>query len=93
MKAYWHNVLIAEAAQTVQVDGNHYFPATALKMAHLRASTKQTICGWKGTATYYDVVVGDQVNQDAAWTYAAPEEAAKEIEGHVAFWRGVEIRP
>jgi uncharacterized protein (DUF427 family) len=91
MKAIWNGVTIAESDDTVVVEGNHYFPASAVDAAHLRASGTHTTCPWKGVASYYDVVVGDAVNKDAAWYYPEPSEAAKEIRGRIAFWRGVKV--
>jgi uncharacterized protein (DUF427 family) len=90
-KAIWQGVVIAESDLTHVVDGNHYFPADSVKREHVRESETQTVCGWKGTASYFDVVVGDEVNSDAAWHYPTPKEAAEEITGHVAFWKGVEV--
>lgn len=91
MQATWNGVVLAESDATVVVDGNHYFPSDSLKRDHFREASQTTVCGWKGTANYYDLVVGDQVNAGAAWYYAEPKEAAKEIAGHVAFWKGVEV--
>jgi uncharacterized protein (DUF427 family) len=91
MKATWKGAVLAESDNTVVVEGNHYFPASAVRREHFRESETHTICPWKGTASYYDVVVGDDVNHDAAWYYPEPKEAAKEIEGRVAFWRGVKV--
>lgn len=93
MKAIWNGVVVAESADTVVVEGNHYFPAEALKPEHRRPSERTTICPWKGTARYYDVVAGGQVNKDAAWYYPEPSEAARKIAGRVAFWKGVDVRP
>jgi uncharacterized protein (DUF427 family) len=90
-KAVWNGAVLAESDHTEIVEGNHYFPPEALRREHLRDSETQTVCGWKGTASYYDVVVGDQVNRDAAWTYPEPKDAAKQIGGYVAFWRGVKV--
>ncbi len=90
-KAVWNGAVLAESDHTEIVEGNHYFPPEALRREHLRDSETHTICGWKGTASYYDVVVGDQVNRDAAWTYPEPKDAAKQIRGYVAFWRGVKV--
>jgi uncharacterized protein (DUF427 family) len=73
------------------VEGNVYFPADALRREHLRESATHTTCGWKGVASYYDVVVGDEVNRDAAWYYPTPKDAAKQITGFVAFWKGVQV--
>lgn len=91
MRAIWKGVVLAESDETVVVEGNHYFPAASLKKQYFRASEHHTQCAWKGTASYFDVVVGGDVNQNAAWYYADPSEAAAQIAGHVAFWNGVEI--
>ena len=90
-KATWNGTVIAESDKTVIVEGNHYFPASALKMEHFKPSTKTTVCGWKGTASYYTVSVDGKENADAAWYYPTPKDAAKEIAGHVAFWKGVSV--
>ena len=90
-KATWHGAVIAESNDTVVVEGNHYFPADAVRREHLKPSETHTICGWKGTASYYDVVVGTQVNRDAAWYYPNPKPDALTVEGRVAFWKGVKI--
>lgn len=91
MKATWKGAVLAESDDTVVVEGNHYFPAESVRREHFRESETHTVCGWKGTASYYDVSVGGEVNADAAWYYPEPKDAAKEIEGRVAFWRGVRV--
>jgi len=91
MKATWKDAVIAESEDTVVVEGNHYFPIDSVDAALLRPSETHTVCGWKGTASYYDIVVGDAVNKDAAWYYPEPKDAAKEITGRVAFWKGVVV--
>ena len=93
MKAIWNGAVIAESDATVVVEGNHYFPPASLNRDHLRPSDHTTVCPWKGTAGYFDVVVGDEENPNAAWIYREPKEAAAEIRDHVAFWRGVEVTP
>jgi uncharacterized protein (DUF427 family) len=90
-RAIWQGTVIAESDDCIVVEGNQYFPLAAVQAAHLRPSQTHTVCGWKGTASYYDVVVGDAVNADAAWYYPQPKEAAKQIAGRVAFWRGVTV--
>ena len=90
-KATWNEKTIAESDETVVVEGNHYFPATSVNMAQLEPSDHTTVCGWKGTASYYHVVVGDERNENAAWCYADPKDAAANIKGHIAFWRGVAV--
>ncbi|KQC32057.1 MULTISPECIES: DUF427 domain-containing protein [Nonlabens] len=91
MKAIWNNKVIAESDTTVVVENNHYFPKSSLKQEFFKPSDKTTSCPWKGTASYYSLEVEDKTNKDAAWYYPDPKMAAKEIEGHVAFWKGVEV--
>ena len=88
-KATWNNIVLAESEQTEIVEGNHYFPPESLSREHLRECAAQTVCPWKGTASYYDVVADGQVNEQAAWYYPEPKEAAANIKGYVAFWKGV----
>ena len=91
MKAIWKEVVLAESDDKVVVEGNHYFPKGSRVWEHFKETDAHTSCGWKGTASYYDVVVGDEVNSQAAWYYPEPKEAANEILHRVAFWNGVEV--
>ena len=91
MKAIWNAAVLAEADKTEVVEGNHYFPPDSLRRQYFKASDTHTVCGWKGTASYYHIVVNGQENQDAAWYYPAPLPAARNIAGFVAFWKGVQI--
>ena len=91
MKAIWNGATLADSDRTVVVEGNHYFPPDSIKREHFRKSETHTTCHWKGEASYYDVVVGDNVNKDAAWYYPETLEAANQIKGYVAFWKGVEF--
>jgi len=90
-KAVWNGVVLAESDRTVVVEGNHYFPPDALRREYFRDSATHTVCGWKGTASYYTIEVDGRTNADAAWYYPTPKPAAAEIAGHVAFWRGVQV--
>jgi uncharacterized protein (DUF427 family) len=92
-RAIWNDTVIAQSDATVMVEGNHYFPPNSLSSDHLREIGDTSVCPWKGTASYYDIVVGDEVNPGAAWYYPAPKDAAANIKDHVAFWRGVTIEP
>lgn len=92
-RATWNGTLLAESDETVVVEGNHYFPPASVVEGVLQPSDAQTICPWKGTASYYDLVVDGEVNPAAAWYYPKPKEAAKEIAGHLAFWKGVTVEP
>ena len=90
-RATWNGKTIAESDRTVVVDGNHYFPIDDVNMEFFEESSTTTVCGWKGTANYYHVKVDGQHNDDAAWVYRTPKPEASEIEGNLAFWRGVEV--
>ena len=92
-KAVWNGAVIAEAPRDAieVVEGNAYFPADAVKREFLEPSDTHTVCGWKGTASYYHVAVEGEVNRDAAWYYPEPKDAARNITGRVAFWKGVKV--
>ncbi|CAM0997813.1 DUF427 domain-containing protein [Rhodanobacter sp. Root179] len=91
MRAIWNDAVLAETDDTVVVEGNHYFPAASLQHEYFRESDHHSVCPWKGTASYYDVIVGDAVNAQAAWYYPHPKEAAAQIAGRVAFWKGIRV--
>jgi uncharacterized protein (DUF427 family) len=90
--ASWNGTLIAQSDDIVVVEGNLYFPLQSVRAELLRDSDTHTICPWKGTASYYDLVVDGAVNRDAVWYYPEPKEAAQQIRGRVAFWKGVEVQ-
>jgi len=92
MRALWNNVVLAESDDTVVVEGNHYFPVDSLRREYFRSSDHHSVCPWKGTASYFDVVVGDDTNANAAWYYPTPSEQARQIKDRVAFWPGVEVQ-
>lgn len=92
-RAIWNGAVLAESDRCEIVEGNHYFPPDAVRRELLRDSPTHTVCGWKGTASYYDVVVDGQVNKDAAWYYPQTKPAAANIQGYVAFWHGVRVEP
>ena len=91
MKATWENTIVAESDKTIVIEGNHYFPPESVKKEYFRSSDTHSTCPWKGLASYYHVDAGGKVNQDAAWYYPEPKEAAKQIKNYVAFWRGVKV--
>lgn len=93
MKAIWNGQVLAESASTVVIEGNHYFPVESLNKDFFKESTTHTTCPWKGVASYYSLDVAGKKNPDAAWFYPDPKPAAEVIKGHVAFWRGVEVKP
>ena len=93
MKAIWKNHVIAESDKTIVIEDNHYFPAGSVDKKFLKESAMHTFCPWKGSASYYDVKVDDEVNKEAAWSYPEPKETAQQIKGYVAFWRGVAVEP
>ena len=90
-RAMWNGAVIAESATYEVVEGNIYFPREAVNGEVLKDSTTHTTCPWKGVASYYDVEVDGKVNKDAAWYYPEPKDAAHNIRGHIAFWKGVQV--
>jgi uncharacterized protein (DUF427 family) len=90
-RAIWNETVIAQSDRCEVVEGNQYFPPDAVKHEFLRASHTHTVCGWKGTASYYDVIVNGQANHDAAWYYPDPKPAANNVKGYIAFWKGVKV--
>lgn len=91
MKAVWNDTVLAESDDTVVVEGNHYFPPDAIRREYFRESDHHTTCPWKGEASYYTLIANGETNENAAWTYPEPKEAAAQIKDHVAFWRGVKV--
>ncbi|MFQ6613504.1 MAG: DUF427 domain-containing protein [Fidelibacterota bacterium] len=92
MKAIWNNKILAESHDTIVVEGNHYFPPESVNREFFRDSDSQTVCPWKGLASYDSLVVDGQENTDAAWTYRNPSAAAQNIKNYVAFWKGVQVK-
>lgn len=91
MKAIWNGKVVAKSNETIVVEGNHYFPDKSIEKEYFNASSSNTICPWKGTASYYTLSVDGVENIDAAWYYPEPKYAAKQIKNHIAFWKGVEV--
>lgn len=90
-KALWNGQVVAESDMYETVEGNVYFPPETLKREFVTPSSHTTVCPWKGTAHYYNVMVDGKENKNAAWYYPDPKPAAKNIKDHVAFWRGVQV--
>ena len=91
MKAIWNGTVLARSDDTIVIEGNHYFPASALKREYVSFSNTHTVCPWKGTASYYSLLVNGELNPDAVWYYPDPKPAAANIKGYVAFWKGVTV--
>ncbi|MFI7002124.1 DUF427 domain-containing protein [Nocardia sp. NPDC050175] len=89
--ATWQGRVLASSDDTIIVEGNHYFPPDSVHTEFFQPSQTDSFCPWKGTASYYTVVVDGQTNPDAAWYYADPKPEAAEIKDYVAFWRGVDV--
>ncbi len=90
-KAIWNGAILAESDRCEVVEGNQYFPPDSIKSEYFQESNTHTSCPWKGQASYYNIVVEGEVNKDAAWYYPNVKDAAKQIKGYVAFWRGVKV--
>ena len=90
-KAVWNDVVLAESDETVVVEGNHYFPPDSVKKEYLQETDSHTTCFWKGLASYYSIEVDGKTNDNAAWYYPEPSDAAQNIKDYVAFWKGVRV--
>jgi len=91
MKATWNGAVIAQSDDTVVVEGNHYFPESALDRQYVTFSNHKTTCAWKGQASYYSLLVQGELNPDSVWYYADPKPEAEMVRGRVAFWKGVKV--
>ncbi|MDR9418075.1 DUF427 domain-containing protein [Gracilimonas sp.] len=92
MKAIWNNTVLAESDDTIIIEGNHDFPANSINKEHFKSSDYNTVCPWKGTASYYTIEIDGEENKNAAWFYPEPKDAAKKIKNYVAFWNEVEVK-
>jgi uncharacterized protein (DUF427 family) len=90
-RALWKSHVIAETKAFETVEGNVYFPPSSLDQSCFEPSDRTSVCPWKGTAHYYHVIVDGERNDNAAWFYPEPKEAAANIKDHVAFWKGVTV--
>ena len=90
-KAIWNGTVLAESNKCEVVEGNQYFPADSINKQYFKDSNTHTTCPWKGVANYYTVEVDGQQNKDAAWYYPDAKDRAKNIEGYIAFWKGVKV--
>ncbi len=91
MKAIWKTTVIAQSDDIVMVEGNHYFPASALNREFVQFSNHRSSCAWKGQAHYYSLMVDGELNPDCVWYYPDPKPEAAAIRDRVAFWRGVQV--
>ena len=90
-RASWNGKVLAESDSVEIVEGNVYFPPGSINREYFKESNTHTTCPWKGLANYYTLEVDGKQNEDAAWYYPSPKEAAKQITGYVAFWKGVKV--
>jgi len=90
-RALFADTVIAESDDTVVIEGNHYFPPASLKRQYVEPTTQTSVCPWKGTASYLDVVVEGKRSKGAAWFYPQPKAEAEEIRDHIAFWKDVRV--
>lgn len=91
LKALWNGAILAQSDRCELVEGNHYFPSDSINRKYFKESKTHTTCSWKGVASYYHIEVDGKINEDAAWYYPEPKEAALNIANYVAFWKGVEV--
>lgn len=65
-----------------------YLPPDAFLPGVLESQPRRTVCEWKGAATYFDVVVGEQRAEAAAWSYERPNPAFADLAGYVSVYPG-----
>ncbi|MEE9551823.1 MAG: DUF427 domain-containing protein [Gammaproteobacteria bacterium] len=92
VKAIWKNVVLAQSNNCEIIERNYYFPPDSIKQAYFKKSDTHTVCFWKGRASYYNIEIDGEVNEDAAWYDPSPKDAAKNIKNYIAFWKGVEVQ-
>jgi len=91
VKAVFNNKIVAQSDKTVIVERRHYFPVESVNKDYLKPIDYNTVCPWKGTASYYDVIVDGKRSMRGAWYYPNPSEKAKHIKSMISFWNGVEV--
>ena len=64
MQAVWNGQVIAESEDIVSVEGNAYFPRSAVREDVLVPSTHTSVCPWKGTARYLSLEVGGKAQRE-----------------------------
>ena len=63
-----------------------YLPPEDVNRMLLVAARSSSRCEWKGMASYWTVVAGDRRIEQVAWSYEHPNDNAREIKGHFAFY-------
>lgn len=67
----------------------YYFPLSDVRPDVLEATACQTLCEWKGMASYWTVRMGTRVAEYAAWSYLEPDPAYRALKGFLAFYPGL----
>ena len=91
IRVVFHGQLIAQSTRAYRVlETSHppawYIPSADVSTDFLEATSKTSFCEWKGTASYWTVRVADQMAQNAAWSYEAPNPIFASIKGYIAFY-------
>lgn len=85
--------LVAETTQALRVLETFHAPTYYLPSADicaaLRPSPRSSFCEWKGQARYFDVLIGDTIAANAAWTYDTPTDRFSALAGYLAFYAGL----
>jgi len=64
----------------------YYVPQEDVRTELLRPTSHQTTCPFKGEASYWSVVLGDEVYDDIVWSYQTPIPEAAGIAGLMCFY-------
>lgn len=63
-----------------------YIPRADAGMELLERTDRSSHCPYKGKASYFSIVAGEQRSDNAVWSYETPHDAVREIAGHLAFY-------
>jgi uncharacterized protein (DUF427 family) len=82
---------IADSQSTLVLRETNYPPVRYIPLADvdrslLAPSDRTTYCPYKGDASYYSIIAGQERGSDAVWFYDQPYPAVAEIKDHVAFY-------
>jgi uncharacterized protein (DUF427 family) len=91
VRVIFNGETIADSTRAVRVlETSHppvwYIPRDDVRADLLTRTELQTVCEWKGAATYWTLRVGDRVSENAAWSYERPVPAFELSTGYLAFY-------